>query len=762
MKNNMSLYWIGVRESEIEATGNLFSGSITIYGSNNENNYAFDKKYKYRINCNTDSEEWIKFVNKSVEKIVNKDNRAAFLLYYPEDYPYFSDLVKDRVICMNDPRIIEFMENKIMTKLWLSKYMKTTPLMVLKGNQISVTRLQKSFEGFNSFVVQYDSSCSGSGTWLLSEETSCEIEEKIAAESAYIVSPYYSKSVSVNVHVVIFNDNICILPPSVQIIILNNNSFCYNGADFIAYNTLSEAIKNEVTECASTVGKKLQEIGYRGVCGVDLLIYSGEVFFMEINPRFQASTMAINCAFEINRVDMSVQKMHIEAFLRKDLSLNLSKFSVDCSFCYFTYDEKYLQRLKYLYSLKNTDSAITFIDDSIDWSMKFEKKAYLFELLFETNIVSINPEGRCNVDQNTIIDSNIIKINKFADDKLALKIMLLNQGIRLSERATNYANSNGGLNYEEFCAIDVEFDDIYINIPYKTRLSQISPFEIDVDENNYNLLYFGQKLGNVKLRYKNEIGEKRINNNFICDDITYLGNDRLRIFFRNSCYYKRRNLSCKFCDIVNDEKDFGWEEIKTAIDYYWGCDTINHYLIGGGADSPSSNFSQVIEISSYLRSKTNKPIALMSLPPQKSKSLEKLKESGITEVVFNLEVYNRDIAKKLMPGKGNISLDTYIKAFKKSVELWGNDGKVRTMFIVGLESEDSLLEGIETVCKIGVSPTLSLFKPIAGTDTEYILPPSNLEIYNICKKTIEICAKYGVPLGPSCRYCEDNVLKVYT
>ena len=70
MKYNNHLYWIGVRESEIRDTNNLFNGSITTYGSNLEGNYAFDKTFNYRYDCNTDNQKWIDFINEKGKLII--------------------------------------------------------------------------------------------------------------------------------------------------------------------------------------------------------------------------------------------------------------------------------------------------------------------------------------------------------------------------------------------------------------------------------------------------------------------------------------------------------------------------------------------------------------------------------------------------------------------------------------------------------------------------------------------------------------------
>lgn len=113
-----------------------------------------------------------------------------------------------------------------------------------------------------------------------------------------------------------------------------------------------------------------------------------------------------------------------------------------------------------------------------------------------------------------------------------------------------------------------------------------------------------------------------------------------------------------------------------------------------------------------------------------------------------------------MPGKGQISLNTYFEAFRKAIQLFGKTGNVRTIFIVGLETKKSLLEGVEAVCSLGVSPILSRFKAIEHTELEHMLSPSDKELYEIYKEVNLICEKYNIPLGPTCKYCEDNTIKL--
>lgn len=763
MNKSTSLYWIGIKESEINCVKELFCGSITMYGSNIGNNYSYDKINEIRLNCNGECANWIDFVNSTVEKLIEKDPNCRFLQYYPADYPYYSQSVKDRIVYMNSIQLIEFLENKLMTKLWLSKDVTELPFIILSGDKISFTNLKEYFDDYNSFVVQANESCSGSGTWLLNEKNKDELYKKIESNCFYIVTPYIQYNVSVNIHLVIYKDNFCIFPPSVQIIDIENNSFVYNGADFIAFNQIETSLKQKVIEQAKIIGKQLQAINYLGVCGIDFIVTENDVYFMEINSRFQSSTMALNLAYKDGLLNQSIHHLHIDSFEHNVCSqTDMSNIQIKYSFHYYKHNEKNIDKLMYLHSLKNIlNDDYTILDENLDWRNRFEKNSHLFEIILKKNIVSISNKTNCIMDQNIDIESGIVTKGNILNNLIVLKIMLLNHGIRITQSAEDYSKINGGLNHEEFSAIDMKICGKYISVPYKTKTTEISPFAVDINENNeYILRYFGQYITEIELRKQNDIGLELAGDRFLCDDITYLGNDRLRIYYKNGCCFKETHTGCKFCDIEKADNDFSWEEIKSAMDMYWDNNKINHYLIGGGSDSANTSFSKIIKIANYIRMHNDKPIMIMTLPPQNLDILVELKSAGITEVMFNIEIFDRITALKYMPGKGKIPIETYLEALKKSVEIFGSNGHVRTMFIIGLESEKSLLEGIETVCKLGVYPTLSLFKPIEGTPMEHVLPPTNKELYALYNKIIKICHKYNVSLGPNCKYCEDNVLKI--
>lgn len=763
MRNLRNIYWIGTRESEIYNTGDLFEGSITVFGSNEHSNYSFDKEYMWRFNYNEDNIMFTEFVNNTAKRILTLNPSAKFMLYFPNEASEYSDEIQDNSVCQNPIELLDLLENKIYSKLWIKSTAKIIPFITMTGAELKHKNLSSYFPGYNNFVIQSTFSSGGFNTKIYQKN-----DKSISDNILYMVTPYIEHNIPINVHAIIYGNDILLLPPSIQIISITNGMLLYKGADFIAYEKIPQRIKESINSQAIQIAEKLQKCGYRGVCGIDLL-YSFELdtlFFSEINSRFQSSTFLINKVLDAYNV--SVQKLHYDAFHTEKCEYEfLHSISIPYSFYSYQYSKDKSCYIKYLYDrFKDCEQLIDIYDDQLSWDMKLDEYTHMFKAVFKKNIIYWEPDKKIRIMENVVINPFDFKTlyNKVPLEMyfICLKASLLNQGISISPEALKYIERQNQINCKEFEAIDIKLDNgLYFNVPYNFQLSEISPFRIEMDSpSTYRLYYFGNPMNNVIIRTCDPLASNRTKNGILYEDIAYLGIDRLRIYHRQSCYFKEQNIGCGFCDIDEPEKSFQMDDILEVIDAYKTNTSINHFLIGGGSEAPDSDFCNIIRIAKYIKNLYHKPIYLMSIPPKSNKILEELYEAGITEVAFNIELYNRELSKKYMPGKSCITIDKYLSVLENAVKIWGNAGAVRSIFILGLEPKESLLEGIEQICKLGVSPILSILKPIPNTRLEHMISFRNKEIIALYKDILSICEKYHVTLGPQCHYCEDNTLKI--
>lgn len=758
-----SLYWIGIRESEINEVRDLFAGSITIFGSGQHGNHAFEREFAIRYDYNTENEAWYRFVACKTSEIIKNDPNCRFLLYDVDEAELYSPEVASRTVGRNPASLLSLLSNKFQTRQWLSEYVPILPYQMLCGSEISYINLQKSFPEAEAFVVQNSYSCGGSGTWLLTKDNQDDILKRLDPEFLYAISVYQSSCISPNIHMILFENTTVLLPPSVQLIEINQHGFTYKGADFPMYRMISHETDQLLQAYARQVGHVLRRAGYRGVCGIDFLLSRGKLYFMEINARFQSSTFLINRTMEEAGWNTSMQALHLEAF-QSDTAPNLPEepLEIPFSFYHYAYEAKYREQLRCVHRLFADTPEVDCVDDGLDWNIEMESGTYLYKAVFLGSISAPGPEGECRCNGNVIFPAVRQSSAELNQDPERLKLLLLAHGIRLSEAAKSDLEAKGGFNHEEFDALDLILKGyIYVCAPYNTNRSQLSPFCVDMGpDESYLLTCYDTMIMEVQVRLVDALGEKETFGGILYHDITYLNNDRLRVYQRLGCFFKDCGKQCQFCDLPTDHRKLALNDIYQAIDEYRGHPKIRHYLIGGGSNSPSDNFERAATIARYIRDTTGKPIYLMSLPPQDPEILLYLKESGITQVAFNLEVFDRDLALQYMPGKGAIPFAVYDQAFRTAVKLWGKTGAVRTMFVVGLESMDSLLQGVNYAAELGVSPILSLFRPAPGTSLHRFLPPSDHEIWQVYQQAKAICEQNGVSLGPACPYCQDNCLKI--
>lgn len=299
----MELFWIGIRESEVFNTQNLFNGNICIYGKN-----SFMKNK--RINHNED-ENWDmidNYFSKRKKILINKNPNIKFMYY---NYDGVSGKELEHCICYNNQKLITNLNNKFYTKKYFKDKVPVLDYEIIRGKDI-INRKERMGA---KIVLQEKEGAGGVGTTLI--ETNDLKSVKIDINKEYLVSKYCKNNVPVNVHILIGEDKVTLLPASVQIIQKINNHLAFMGSDFIWYRKLDDELRKKHREYSVNIGKELQKMGYRGICGIDSIFYNHEVYFMEINPRFQSSSTILNKALSEKNLP-SLQYMQLKCFEGKE------------------------------------------------------------------------------------------------------------------------------------------------------------------------------------------------------------------------------------------------------------------------------------------------------------------------------------------------------------------------------------------------------------------------------------------------------------
>ena len=741
------MIWVGPKQSDIHWSNNFFEHSVTICGDGTNGNHSLSIIRGKRENYNSDNFSPGHFFNEEICKIINVTD-TKLMFYNPQFVFAMNKKIISKTVCLNDCSLLEFLNNKVDFRLWASRYVPVVPFIEFTGSD----NLPNLSSG--KYVIQATHSSGGYGTYMFDTE----YPEKININNGYkyLASNYYKNTIPCNVNIIIFDNDVLIFPPSIQIIHRQALKLLYLGADYSSFGNVANKIKEKLKDSCLSIAEKVRGLGYRGIIGFDFLASKDEVLLIEANPRFQASTFLLAHLLKKKRLP-NLFELNICAFKHQDAPkvdlFDISSIGSTLSYIYGTE--------KNVLTAVNNDllnkSDVDILWDGYNISDICQPEAYLFRCIFKDKISSISADNTVILHQNlySLTEEQQKKI-RCSQPTIYRKIALINQGITFSENAKEVKKicCTGVHN-----SIDIELDDgTIVNCPINIKYGKFTPFHIERDSNKVLYLsFYGERLCNIRVFHKHGKPLKT-STGLPYDSCSFWAIDRLRIHHQQVCLYKSLGQACAFCNAPNKEEAFNLDDIREVVNYYSKKNELKHFLIGGGSAPSDYESEKIIEIAQIIREIIDKEIYVMCIPINSEAILYRMKSVGITQIAFNIEIFERSLAKKYMPGKGAISLERYMESLQLATKLWGKTGNVRTLFVAGLEPMESLLQGIKAVSSIGVQPIISAFRPLPGTDMYDVCPPSNAWLMELYQKADKICKINNQILGPDCHNCRNNTI----
>lgn len=753
----MYLIWIGKYQSDIAYTQKYFKGSITYYGDNNKGNISCCKSYTREYN----KQIFISFIIKNIRKGLGSCNYVFYNQKYAFEVINHLPESSKYIINVNSEKLICWLSNKTLVRLWINNLVKVPPFCAVAGNECTYANLKTIFPRYKKFIVQDNYSSGGIGSFLVDNNTTKKYEKFLSGNDIYLVSPLIQDSFSINLHMLVGKYEQIIFPLSIQIIDPNDTTFVFRGSDFVTAKEISSSIIEHINDCSRKIGEKLAYIGYRGICGLDFVVQNTNIYFIEINPRFQGSSFLINrVLFEKNLP--SLYDLNMRAFFNESFQNEknfLEKLKINYSFYKLKYDTPIIS--SFIYDcLKSPDVDIYFMD-----GLNIEKeysKGYMCRFISKRNMVSINPNKQINIYQNLLYNKKLELPLKTIDDWTILKTSLLIQGIKISHSALNILENSGGIQEGTFDAIDIYFSDkIIINCPLRIPFSSFSPFTLNYANDKYELFYYETLIDTVTVDKKDFIPDLRTHSGLCYSKMVQRNNNRIRIRHNSVCIFKQHGKGCYFCHAKNEvDYPFDLVDIKESFLFFLKNTNFDKIMIGGASNDRKSETNIIKSIIQLIRNYTDKKIYIMTVPPTNLNEIKEYKRLGANEIAFNMEIYDEKIAKTLMPEKGNIPRDEYLLALKKATDIFGKNGDVRSMLLIGLEPIESFNAGIEALCRIGVSPMISPFRPMYHTKLQNFVPPTLCECLRYMTSALELTARYDMTLGPVNPYDQNNTLNI--
>jgi hypothetical protein len=342
-----------------------------------------------------------------------------------------------------------------------------------------------------------------------------------------------------------------------------------------------------------------------------------------------------------------------------------------------------------------------------------------------------------------------------------LKIDLMTHGMGVSERAKQNLTQDGKIPLSLFeyattsgIPIKIQGSDIYVNSPFAEEFCQDANWQLDSRDGEFFIARDGeeQRVEPIPLPsyfdQKNPRGQE-------WGWFAMSHTDRVRISPIAGC-----SFACQFCDLSRTYEyqkksvDDLIESVQVAL-----SDPVlpaRHVLISGGNPKPQDE-SYMDEVYEGVTNAFDVPVDIMMVPRRDVGYVDKLYSWGVNELSVNLELFNPQIADRMVVGKNKIGREGYFRFLERAVEVYGRN-KVRSILLVGLEPLEDTLRGVEALAQRGVSPVLSPFRPSPKTPLAHLSPPTTQQLAEVYERSREITEKHGIKLGPSCIPCHHNTL----
>lgn len=231
------------------------------------------------------------------------------------------------------------------------------------------------------------------------------------------------------------------------------------------------------------------------------------------------------------------------------------------------------------------------------------------------------------------------------------------------------------------------------------------------------------------------------------------------------CWFWKSERRCLYCSIgLNKDQDANQKTIKQLIEVLGVAisDPVlpaKHILLGGG--TPEGDDMGAIlasQLCREIKKVYNTSCYVMISAPLKNEYIDLLRDSGADELGINLEFYSESAWEQFIPGKNKyIGRKRYFNALEYSVKVFGPIN-TRSILIVGLEQPENTIEGAVSLAEMGIMPILSPFRPLTGSRLENTRGFSYQMNWDIYQEIHSRISTFGIPTGPTCIPCQNNVL----
>ncbi|MEM6260625.1 MAG: MSMEG_0568 family radical SAM protein [Planctomycetota bacterium] len=310
-----------------------------------------------------------------------------------------------------------------------------------------------------------------------------------------------------------------------------------------------------------------------------------------------------------------------------------------------------------------------------------------------------------------------------ATDRRDLMTELQAVGLRLPSDDAGAPSRRGGAGPSDHKAVTI--DGQTLMLPVHTGAAHRSPYSVVTEFDGRHMLeQDGQVIAEITFP-----DPPRFYNLQTLDGIPYWkiavlhSSDVLATTVMQKCIrYQPAETACQFCAIGQSLKADRTiarktpEQLAEVARAAVRLDGVKHMILTTGTPNRTDRGARVLAESAFaIKGAIDLPIQAQCEPPDDFAWFDRLKAAGVDALGMHLEAVEPDVRARIMPGKAEVPVSEYMRAFRAAVEVFGW-GQVSTYILAGLgDSHDAIVHAAGQLINIGVYPFVVPFVPISGT-----------------------------------------------
>ncbi len=311
---------------------------------------------------------------------------------------------------------------------------------------------------------------------------------------------------------------------------------------------------------------------------------------------------------------------------------------------------------------------------------------------------------------------------------------LQSQGLQLVESGAGVSGRKGGAGPSDHKAVTI--DGTTIMVPIYTETAAASPYTATLDsKSNRATIYLDDReIASIEFPKTPQFYHLSTTDGIPYWKIALLhSHDVLATTVLQTCMrYRNSDTVCQFCAIeqslaadrtIARKTPAQLAEVAAAA---VRLDGVKHMVMTSGTpNTPDRGAAYLAECAQAIKQSVDLPIQAQCEPPDDFAWFQKLKDAGVDSLGMHLEAINPAVRDKIMPGKADVPVEYYFKAFEAAVEVFGR-GQVSTYLLSGLgDTVEELVAGCDLAIQLGVYPFVVPFVPISGTPLAHHPAPSS-------------------------------------